>query len=316
MSPAHRHLSERQVAATLLPRGGGGRAASADRLEPAACPQCAAQLDEAARLAREFHGHVLPRTLPCIHERAAAAAGRPGAQPGAQPGTRMSACWQRRSSGPRARRRWWLGAPVAAAALAAAVLAVRPRLPGRGEPGAGLGSDVGSAVWDEAGNQAGLLPKGAGDAPARLFVRRGHGARRLDDGATVHPGDVLAFAVDSARARYALVLSIDGARRISIYSPYEGARSGPVPLGVLPVVLEPSIILDGTLGPERIWLLLSDEPIAVGSLRPALDRLAAAGPAAVAAAHGDDLLAAVPDLAGDAGSRARVVSWLLHKVAP
>lgn len=138
--------------------------------------------------------------------------------------------------------------------------------------------------------------KGAAGSAPHILLRR-HGAVTIvDDGAVLHPGDALAFSVPPGRARHALVVSIDGAQRISVYSPFAGETSAPIPVGpsVAPVSLEPAVILDEALGPERLWLLLSDRPLSVASLRPALERLAAAGPAAVRAAGPRDLLAAVP----------------------
>jgi hypothetical protein len=48
-------------------------------------------------------------------------------------------------------------------------------------------------------------------------------------------------------------------------------------------------------------------PISVAAVRPALERLAAGGAAAVAAANADQLVADLPGV--------RALSWLMHKAA-
>lgn len=310
MSSAHRHLSERQIARSILASGrreaGGAEEAKAARDAghandaAALCPLCSARLDEAAQLSQHFHRAVLPRTLPCLHLRAEMAGGWPGAR-----------LWRRCRAVTRL-----APAMVPAMAVAALLLFLRPHLASV-ESGASDARLAGQVLADGhtlselmPGLTPELMIKGPLDPfPARLFVRRGDGAERLDDGALVHPGDALAFVVDPGRRGYALVVSIDGAQRISTYSPYEGAASAPVPFSVLPVVLEPSIILDDTLGSERIWLLLSDAPLATRELQPALARLAFAGSAAVRAASADALFegAAI-------GEGVVAISWLIHKV--
>lgn len=286
----HRHLSERDVAATLLP-GAAAAPPGAARSSMATCPRCRPRLEEAAALAREFHSHVLPRTLPCIHERAAAVP-----------------FWRRRLD----LLRPWLTAPLATAAVAAVLFAAWPRAADRpfsvaatDEPASAVEPDA--SPFDE---PAELRTKSTAPFAPRLLLRRGANVQRIDDGAVVHPGDALAFLVDPGPSRFALVLSIDGARQISVYSPYAGATSAPVPASSLSTALDPSITLDATLGPERIWLLVSDAPLSVAQLRPTLEHLAASGSSAVERATVATLLDALP---ADQRSSIDAASWLLIK---
>lgn len=237
------------------------------------CAQCNLLVEEAAARAREFHAHVLPRTLPRLLSRLAA---RPTHPCSLRSRLRASLC-------PR------LAGPLAVAV--AALLYLAWPLPPPASPTVAV--------------------KGAAGFPPHILLRRHGAVTIIDDGATLQPGDALAFSVPTGVARYALVVSIDGAQRINVYSPFAGEASALIPLGagVASVSLEPAIILDEVLGPERLWLLLSESPLSVASLRPTLERLAAAGPAAVRAAGARALLADVP-LPVDA------VTWLFVKRSP
>lgn len=299
---SERHLSERELAAALLP-------GAAPPICPVpGCRACAEKLAEQARLARSFHDEVLPRTLPALLARAARgeadAPDEPAAE-GAKLDERTPAPAQAARTSPPPRGSWlssllrpWIAGPLVAAALVLLWIAVRPA----------ERSDAGPAGSPGEAPYVGV--KGDDD-PVRLFSRRAGAVRPLDDGAEVLPGDALRFSV-AAAARYALVVSIDGAGVFSVYAPFGGARSEPLADGVTaaaPVELSGSVVLDDTLGDERLWALLSDEPVEVARVRPLLERLAAAGPAAVrdasAATVADELRAAVPGL--------RVTSWLLRK---
>ncbi len=319
----HRHLSERDVAVTLLPsasaappgsarsvRSTSGEAALTP-LTPAAissslrpwrspsataalpeCPHCRARFEEAAALAREFHTHIFPRTLPCIHERVAAAS---------------VPFWRRRLD----LLRPWLTAPLATVTVAAILFAVWPRAERPFSVPAG--DELATAVEPDASlvdEPPELRTKSTAPFSPRLLLRRGANVQRIDDGAIVHPGDALAFLVDPGPSRFALVLSIDGGRQISVYSPYAGATSAPVPASSLSTALQPSITLDATLGPERIWLLVSDAPLPVALFRPTLEHLAASGATAVERATIATLLGTLP---ADQRASIEAATWLVTK---
>jgi hypothetical protein len=269
MSSEPRHLNEQQLAAALL------AGAAPPRCAVPGCVSCAARLEEAKALAQEFHQRVLPRTLPQLRAR----------------GGPWWASWTRP----------WLMAPAGVLAAAAVLFLVWPRQPpiidtSNHRPGPAL-----------TGPQPDVRHKGPLDAhdDAHIFVRSGEQVRRLGDDEVVHPADSIRFVVDPRRARHVLVVSIDGAQQISVYVPFAGLTSLPLPQGDAPIELEGSVVLDGTLGEERLWILLSDEPISVAAVRPALERLVAAGAAAVLAANPDQLVAELPGV--------RAQSWVLHK---
>lgn len=276
-APAARHLSEQQLAAALLP------GAAAPTCPVPGCTECPERLAAARRVAQQFHDEVLPRTLPNIR----AAAPRPRLAP--------------TGFFPKLLRPWALGGLAAVAALLLWIK-LRPA------PAPLHGRDGGDAPY--------VGVKDADDGGVAIYVRRGAAVHPLHDGATVHPGDALRFAVDPARGKYALVVSIDGAQQISVYAPFGGAAAAPLPApspttppaDAAKVELPGSVELDATLGDERLWVVLSETPLPVAALRPQLERLAAGGPAALAAATAEQLVA------GLAGVRA--VTYLLHKTAP
>jgi len=231
------------------------------------CVACAARLDEAHGAAREFHDR-MPQTLAQVRARMARHAPAP----------------------------WWRGwtgrllaGPLAVAAAVAIAFALWPGQ--RTEPSGG-GPD--------------LRAKGSRE-DVRVFVRRGDAVHRLAELGAVQPGDALRFVVDPHGARFVLIMSIDGARRISTYYPFDGSASAALPARAGQVELDGSVVLDDTIGDERIWVLLSDEPVAVDRVRPELARLAEQGVVAAQAADDGAVTAGLPGV--------RAVSVRLHKVA-
>lgn len=280
-----RHLTERQLAAALLP------GAEAPVCPVPGCTACPARLEEAQRIARQFHDEVLPRTLPNVQ----GAGGKPHLAP--------------RGFFSQLLRPWALGGLAAAAAALIFWVKLRPRPPELLEDG-----PDGGAVTED--GQPYLGVKGSDDLGIRVYVWQGERAHRVTDGFTVHPGDSLRFVLDVHVAPQVLVVSIDGAQQISVYYPFGGDASAPLPEPMSEqeaghrvdlIELPDSVELDATLGDERLWVILSDAPLPLASLRPRLERLAAGGAAAVAAAGTAELLEGLP------GTRA--LTLLLHKEA-
>jgi hypothetical protein len=153
----------------------------------------------------------------------------------------------------RRQRRSWLWIPPLAAALLAIGWCSRPA------PVAELGIK-GGASWQVFANHDG-----------RVFA--------VHDGTTLTAGDRIRFAVTPAGARYLLVASIDGRGAATIYYPYDGPQSANIegdrvePAG--------SIELDAAPGPERIYALLSDEPIAADTVIEQLRAVAVGGVGAI-----------------------------------
>jgi hypothetical protein len=154
----------------------------------------------------------------------------------------------------RSRLRFWL-VPAFAAALLVAVIALRPR-PAQVN---GLGIK-GEASWQVFANRDG-----------RVFA--------VHDGIELAAGDRIRFAVIPAGARYLLVASVDGLGVATIYYPYDGAGSAPVKGDR--VEPDGSIVLDAAPGPERIYALLSDEPLAADAVRAQLRAVARDGADAI-----------------------------------
>jgi hypothetical protein len=206
------------------------------------CARCAETQQTLQRTAAHFRAEVSPRTLPRV----------------------LAA-----TDGPAARlRRWW---STAGAGLRWAVLAT--------PVAAGLVLAVGTfgakghrpAAVDE---EPEVSPKGR---PAlHTFVRRGERVFTATSGEALAPGDAVRFVVEPRGHRYLLVVSIDGAGKVSVYHPFQGALSAP--LGTDPrVELPGSIVLDRAPGPERVFALFSDAALSAAAVRESLERTAAGG---------------------------------------
>jgi hypothetical protein len=208
----------------------------------AGCMDCRAAVDQARRDAARFAREVGPRTLPAIEARFA----------------------RRRAIG--------LGVAGLAALAAVAMLWIA-----RSSPGAARGPVIAA----KGGAMLHVIARHAAGGGDHVF--------EVEDGAPLVAGDAIRFAFDLDRehdvgpggVRYALVVSIDGARRLSVYYPYGGAASAPIDPAAPRVVLDGSIVLDDTPGPERIWAVISDRPIPVAELSARLAGVQAGGAAAI-----------------------------------
>jgi hypothetical protein len=156
------------------------------------------------------------------------------------------------------RRVWvWLAAPMLAAAAAILIVATRPRHPD-----------------DTLGIK--------GDATWQVVANRGGDTFAVADGTQLRAGDRIRFVIIPNGARFVLVASIDGSGTASIYYPYAGSESAEV--SGARVELPGSIVLDAAPGPERLFAVLSDRPVAADTVR---GELAAIGsePARIRATH-------------------------------
>jgi hypothetical protein len=170
--------------------------------------------------------------------------------------------------------RWWAEARLRWAMLAVPAAAALVLVVGLGTRREGAAPGVEPAISIK------------GRPALRLFVRRGDQVFTPDDGAALAPGDAVRFVVEPGGHRYVLVASVDGAGKVSVYHPYDGAGSAAV-TGAPSVEVPGSIVLDGAPGPERVFALFSDAPLSVAALRPELERMATQhairGTAAIAA---------------------------------
>jgi len=121
-----------------------------------------------------------------------------------------------------------------------------------------------------------------GGPSLHLYGRRDGKVFPVQPGAKLRAGDQLRFAVANQPAGYLMIASVDGAGRGSIYFPFDGQRSARVesPNAELPG----SVILDEVAGPERLFALWSDEPLAATKVLSSLRELGAQGDHAVRAA--------------------------------
>ena len=163
----------------------------------------------------------------------------------------------------RRRRRWWAFAPaVLVPALAVIALVIWQR---RG--------DAPVVVEDEIRMKGGLA--------FQIFANRGGEVIAVRDGARLAAGDQIRFVVGSGGPSFLLVASIDGAGTATVYYPYGGDRSGPATRE--PSELPGSIVLDTAPGPERVFALVSAEPLDAAVVKQALLAIGTRGAGAIRA---------------------------------
>jgi hypothetical protein len=127
----------------------------------------------------------------------------------------------------RARRAWWLGVSVFAMAAALVVMFVRTPTE---EPVLGI--------------------KGAPDV--QVYANQDGRVVALRDGMELRPGDRIRFVVLGAAHQPVVITSIDGADRSTVF--FDGVPHAPR------YEVPGSVILDDTLGPERLYLRVGVEP--------------------------------------------------------
>ena len=101
-----------------------------------------------------------------------------------------------------------------------------------------------------------------------MFVDHDGQTRPGGPGEIVHPGDVLSFASTSTEAGFLAILSRDGASTGSVYVA-EGGRAIAVEPGSA-ARLPQAVKLDDVLGPETLFVVGCDHPVAVEPLRGVL----------------------------------------------
>lgn len=122
-----------------------------------------------------------------------------------------------------------------------------------------------------------------GTASWQVFANRGGHTFAVHDGTGLAAGDRIRFIVMPAGARYLLVASVDGRGAVTIYYPYQGSQSAPIDGDRFE--LTGSIVLDAAPGPERIYALLSDEPITADAVTAPLRMVASGGAVAIRGTH-------------------------------
>jgi hypothetical protein len=175
---------------------------------------------------------------------------------------------------PRPQRWLWPSMGAALAAAAAATLLFRATPPAQDVP------DAGAGIIQVPGPAP--APAGAGETRAKgaahigFYVKRGASVVRGGPGEVLHPGDTLQLVYTATSASFLAVLSVDGAREVSVYFP-DGSRAAPVEAGQ-EVQLPASTVLDATLGTETLHALFCDAPIDLAPVRAAFEAAPAAPP--------------------------------------
>ncbi len=99
-----------------------------------------------------------------------------------------------------------------------------------------------------------------------VFVKEQDGVRLSVDGEVLRPGDQIQFVLkDHVGAKARVVVGIDGKGAVSVYDA-RGLTEDPAGAG--PAVLEESLILDDSTGPERFFVVYG-----TGSPKALLDRV-------------------------------------------
>lgn len=99
-----------------------------------------------------------------------------------------------------------------------------------------------------------------------------------EDGERVFPGDRLRFSITTGKPAHVAILSLDGAGVATVYFPQGKTSRGFGMVSGQP--LDSSVLMDSTLGPERIWALFCDTQFDLDPLRAQLERERALKPPA------------------------------------
>jgi hypothetical protein len=226
------HLSALAIAKLLA----GTEPSAPHQMHLADCDVCRAQVDEARSAGADFTSRVFPRTLPVVTRR------RP-----AWAGWRLPA-----STG------WFIRTIFlpAAAAVATAIFLFAIRKPEeelRAPPGV-------------------LEVQARGAHSLDVYAQRDGRVFRVANGDAMYPGDAIRFVVHPDGKRWILVVSVDGTGATTVYHPFGGSASTPLPPGKR-IEIDGSIILDDALGPERIFAVFSDRPVEAADITRTLSDL-------------------------------------------
>jgi hypothetical protein len=155
----------------------------------------------------------------------------------------------RAASGKAMRRRWLAPSALTFSALAAIVVWLRLPTGSREDP-------------EESRRK--------GSSHIAFHVQHEGSVKPGKDGQRVFPGDRLRFSISTGKPAHVAILSLDGAGVASIYFPQGKTSRGFGMVSGQP--LDSSVLLDGTLGPERLWALFCDSPFDLEPLRAQLER--------------------------------------------
>lgn len=148
---------------------------------------------------------------------------------------------------PRARapRRWTIGLAALAAAFGLWLVAARDR-------------------------RDGAETRSKGKPALAFYVKHGDVVREGGPGEVVYPNDAINFTVSTDGPAFLAIVSVDGAGKVSAYYPADPAATA-IPPG-RDQVLPRSVLLDDTLGLERVVGVFCNRPFAVAELAAAVAR--------------------------------------------
>jgi hypothetical protein len=133
-------------------------------------------------------------------------------------------------------------------------------------------------AWPERDVETRLDTERTKGAQLKFYVLHEGAVRPGADGEHVQPGDQIQFAYTSERAAYLAIVSIDAARKASVYFARDG-RAAPIE-AARHTLLDRSTLLDDTLGPETVYGLVCADSIEVAPLLRALERAPERAPVA------------------------------------
>jgi hypothetical protein len=103
-----------------------------------------------------------------------------------------------------------------------------------------------------------------------FYVKHGDAVREGAPGEAVCPNDAINFVVSTEQPAFLAIISVDGAGKVSAYYP-DGPTAAAIPVS-RDRVLPRSVLLDDTLGRERIVGVFCDRPMGVAELAAAVAR--------------------------------------------
>jgi len=123
-----------------------------------------------------------------------------------------------------------------------------------------------------------------GEAPLSAFALRDGQVIPVEDGRTVlRPGDRIRFVLRPGGLRFAIIAAVDGSGRATVYHPFGGNQSAPIEAAAR-LELPGSIALDDSPGAERVFAVLSAQPLSVKAVLESLEKLGAGGAGSIRAA--------------------------------
>jgi hypothetical protein len=116
----------------------------------------------------------------------------------------------------------------------------------------------------------GAQTRDKGKPALAFYVKHGDVVRAGAPGEVVYPNDAINFTVSTNQPAFVAIISVDGAGKLSAYYP-DGPAATAIP-GGRDQVLPRSVLLDDTLGLERVVGVFCDRSIAVAELAAAVAR--------------------------------------------